>query len=259
MPDTQTPPTPLALKDLITEAGLADRAYLKDFADKPLDKETGLALLKKLDGAESLIGRKIGIPANDAKPEEVEKFYSTLRPEKPEDYEIVTGEKPDEEFIKALRVAAHKGGISKHSMKVLSNELGNILKARAQKAAEAQANADKEFDQLVSTAFGADKDKVLERVKGALEEHAPAAVKAHIGRLDDKSLVLVAGVVDAIIKKYTPEDKMGGKGGGTGLTPESIREEARKLMASPEYKSQFHPKHDEVVKKVNELYAALPK
>lgn len=253
------PPAPLALKDLITEAGLADRGWVKDFADKPLDKDTGLALLKKLDGAESLIGRKIGIPADDAKPEEVSKFYETLRPKTAEDYEFALGEKPDEEFVKALRVAAHKGGASKHTMKVLTTELGAVLKARAQKAAEQQAAADKEFEQLAATTFGADKDKVFERVKAALEENAPAAIKAHIGRLDDKSLVLVAGVVDAILKKYVPEDKLNGKGGGGGLTPEAIREEARKLMGSPEYKDQFHPKHADVVKKVNELYASLPK
>lgn len=259
MPDAPpAAPVPLQMKDLLGEANLADRGWAKDYADKPLDKDTATALLKKLDGAESLIGRKIGIPGDDAKPEELEKFYSTLRPAKADDYEIKLGEKPDEEFVKVFRAAAHKAGMSKKQLAELTGELSPVFAARAKAAAEAQAASDKEFEQLAQTLFGADKDKAFERVKAALEAHAPAAVKAHIGRLDNNNLALVAGVVDAIIKKYVPEADMGGgKGGSTDTT--NLREEGRKLMASPEYRDPFHPKHAEVKAKVDALYAQLAK
>lgn len=256
--DSQTPPAPLLMKDLLGEANLADRGWAKDYADKPLDKDTATALLKKLDGAESLIGRKIGIPGDDAKPEEIEKFYSTLRVQKPEDYEFKLGEKPDENFVKEMRAAAHKAGLSKKQMAEFVGGLAPGFKARQEAVAAEQAKLDKEFEQLAATTFGADKDKIIERVKGALDEYAPAAVKAQIGRLDNNTLALVAGVVNAIMVKYMPEDKLnGGKGGSSDGV--DAREEGRKLMASPEYRDPFHPKHAEVKAKVDALYASLKK
>lgn len=259
MPDAPpAAPAPLLMKDLLGEANLADRGWAKDYADKPLDKDTATALLKKLDGAESLIGRKIGIPSDDAKPEEIEKFYSTLRAQKPEDYEFQLGEKPDENFVKEMRAAAHKAGLSKKQMAEFVGGLAPGFQARQAAVAAEQAKLDKEFEQLAATTFGADKEKIIERVKAALDEHAPAAVKAHIGRLDNPTLALVAGVVNAIMVKYIPEDKLNGGKGAVGDTTD-IREQGRKLMASPEYKDPFHPKHAEVKAKVDALYASMKK
>jgi len=259
MPDPT--PTTMQWKDLITEAGLSDRAYLKEFADKPIDKETGVAFLKKLDGAETLIGRKIGIPADDAKAEEIEKFYGTLRPAKVEDYEIKTGDHPDEDFLKTFRTASHAAGLSKRQLAKQVEVLGPYLRDRAKKAQEAAAAADREFEALGQTLFGADRDKVFELVRTQLDEHAPPALKPHIGRLDNNNLALVAGVVHSILKKYVPEEKLNGKGGGGGggVNEASIREEARKLMLLPEYKDPFSPKHEEIKAKVAALYAQLPK
>ena len=95
---------------------LHDRPYLKDYLDKPWGKEVGAEFFKKLDGAESLIGKRPSIPdAKTAKPEELEKFFEQYRPEKPEDYELPVEKdvKLDDTFAKAVRSAFHEGRISK--------------------------------------------------------------------------------------------------------------------------------------------------
>lgn len=261
-PPAGTPPAapaPLAMKDLITEAGLADRAYLKDYAEKPLDKETGLALLKKLDGAEALIGRKIGIPGADAKPEEVTKFYESMRPAKPEDYEVKAPENADQEFVKEFRAAAHAAGMDKRQVSTFYDKMAAVLQARATAQAAEQAKLDKQFDEFVAQAHGKDAEPVKERVRQALAEHVPQAHQPFLHKLDNNALAVLTDVVNAILVKYVPEDDLQGmgKGGnaGGGNDPKALREEAMKLMADPAYRDFQNPKHAETVKRVSEIYA----
>lgn len=253
-------PTPLQMKEVIEGAGLSDRAYLKEYADKPLDKDVATALLKKLDGAESLIGRKIGIPGPDAKPEEIEKFYSTLRAPKPEDYEFELGEKPDENFVKEMRAAAHKAGLSKKQLAEFTAGLTPGFKARQAAAVAAQEKLDKEFEGIVSTTFGKDGEKVLARGQEALKDLTPAALRPYIATLDNKALAVLVGVIDAVMTKYVPEDDLNGKGkggaGDTGNDKAALQEEARKLQALEAWKNFQHPDHEKTVKRVQEIYAS---
>ena len=80
---------------------LKDPAVVKRFAD--LTAEANVAVL----------GKKLGIPAADAKEDEIIKFHEALRPGKAEDYELTLGEKPDEEFVKSFRAAADEAGLSR--------------------------------------------------------------------------------------------------------------------------------------------------
>lgn len=263
-PTTPPPaaPTSLAMKDLIESAGLKDRAYLSEYADKTLDKDTATALLKKLDGAETLIGRKIGIPGADAKPEEIEKFYKALGVEKAEGYDVkALGEKPDAEFAKEIQAAAHKGQLSQRQLNAFLGELAPKVALRQKAAAEAQAKLDQEFDGLALAAFGGEKDKVLDRVQGVLKEHTPKMFQAHIDRLSNQDLVLLAGVIDSVIKTYVPEDKIEGmsKAGGADNNSndaDALRKEARELMSKPAYTDFQHADHAKTINRVKEIYAS---
>ncbi len=237
---------------------LHDRPYLKDFLTMEQNPEAFGKVFSKLDGAEALIGKKVGIPAADAKDDEWNGFLSKLRPEKADDYEIPTkeGAKPDPEFIKELRESFLAGDINKRqATKFLANFTKGIEKRVAAQAA-AQAKQDADFETLSKAAFGEESKPVMERVKAAISEHAPAVVKPFIDKLDNNSLVILMGVIDGIQKKYVPEDKLKPGGGNAGDNGQQTkREEAMKLMALPEYKDAFHPNHKATVDKVNAIYA----
>ncbi len=255
----ENPPTEKPFKEFIPTE-FHDRPYLKDFLDKNDTPETRIALFNKLDGAEKLIGKKTvgGIPAADAKPEEVEAFYKSLGAAKPEDYEFKLGEKSDEEFNKELRAAAHNAGLSKTQMAKFIDKIAPGVAARQAAAVAAQTKLNTEFDALVAKTFGADNAKIVARVKEALTEHTPAELKPFADKLDNNALAILTGVVNAIILKYTPEDDLKSKDGGDnkGADKAALQEEARKLQASEAWKNWQHPDHAKTQARVKEIYGS---
>ena len=230
--------------------------YLKDLADKPWNAESQTEVFKKLHNLESVVGKKtVGIPEGD-KDEEWNPFLEKLRAAKPDGYEIKVrqGEKVDEEFAKDLREAFYGSGIHpKQAAKFQDTMLASLAK-RQEKAREAQKKLDTDFESVSKTALGDGNKEVMVRVKKALEEFTPASLKAHLPKLDNNSLVILAGVVDALQRKYMSEDEL--KPSGTVATSgdPSAREKAKALMATPEFTNQFHPKHAATVAEVERLY-----
>ena len=260
-PPIAPPAAPKFLKDIVPQ-DLHDRGYLKDLLEKELTPETYSAVFKKLDGAETLIGKKpTGIPAADAKPEEIEAFYSKLGLEKPEGYDIkLLGEKPDESFAKEVQAAAHKGRLTQTQLNGFLAELGPKVAARQKAVAEAQAARDKEFEVFVSEAMGPEFDKKVDRVKAAVAELAPEKARKFIDNIDNKSLALLVGLVDGILTKYAGEDDFKGNGGnGRGRAAddkESLVKELHTLYASEGWKNFQSPDHDKTKKRVDEILAS---
>jgi hypothetical protein len=263
---TQTPPAPLAMKDLITEAGLADRGWAKDYLDKPLDKDTTISFLKKLDGAETLLGKpKLLLPADDAKDDEIEAFLGKLRPAKPDDYEIKLGEKPDENFVKAFRESAHFAGLNKVQTKRLVEKLTPhfqaAAKAQLEENAKAKAEADKrdsEFADLLKNMTGPEFDKKSTRVQAAVKELVPEAARKFVDKIDDKSLALFVAFADALLVKYAKEDDFNGNsggGGGAAQDKNTLVEELKNLYAEPARNDFRHADHEKINKRINEILA----
>lgn len=268
MPETQTPPPPLAMKDLITEAGLADRGWAKDYLDKPLDKDTTISFLKKLDGAETLLGKpKLLLPADDAKDDEVEAFLGKLRPAKADDYEIKLGEKPDENFVKAFRESAHFAGLNKVQTKRLVEKLTPYFQAAAKAKTDentaAKAVADKrdaDFETLLKSMTGDEFEKRSARVQNAVKELVPETARKFVDKIDDKSLALFVTFADALLSKYAKEDDFkggnNGGGGGGGQDKETLIKELHTLYASEGWKNFQHSDHEKTKKRVDEILAS---
>lgn len=243
---------------------LLEKPYLKDLLDKPWDKTSAAEIFKKLDGAESLIGKRPAIPdPKTAKPEDLEKFFEQFAEDKPEGYEIPLEKdsKVSPDFVKAVQTAFKAGKISKVQangfLKVI-NEFG----VQAQKAqADLQKKKDLEFDTLAKTMLGAENKPTMERVKQLIAEHAPSVAKASIAKLDDNNLLIMAAVIDAIHKKYAPEDdlktKGGGGGGGGNSTVAEKREKARGLIAEISKMKPMDPNVDKKQAEVNALYKEI--
>lgn len=254
---------PVFLKDYTPE-DLRDKPYLKDFLDKPVDKDTIGALMKKLDGAETLIGKRTsGIPAADAKDEEWDTFLSKLRPAKAEEYEIKAkeGVTPDESFLAAVRASFLEGNISKRQAAKFMAKFGAEMEGYSAKREEGlkveQAKKDAAFQTLAQAALGVENKVVMERVKATLKEHCPPAMKGYLEKLTDENLVIMAAAIDAVQRKYMSEDELNPKSNGNaGGNEKSVSEQGRELMASKAYTDAWHPEHDKVVAQVNALYAA---
>lgn len=253
MPDNAPPP----LRDLVPQE-FHDKGYLKDLLDKPQGPDTMAAVFKKLDGAETLIGRKIGIPAADAAPDEVEKFYSALRPQTPDEYEMPVDDKSDADLAREIKTAMHEGRLSKHQAKLFLGALYPSIQRRREAVMAAQKEQDAAFGQIVEQTFGPDNVKVLEQVQTALKEHTPDALKPHLARLKNEDLAILIGVTHSILKKYASEDQLSGRGGaGGGAGPQTLAElkaAGEALMKTPAYRDAFSPEHQATVEKVQAIF-----
>lgn len=246
-------------------AEFKDKPYLADLKTLPQGPEAFTALFKKLDGAQTLIGKKVGAmpPAADAPPEEVERFYAGLRPAKVEDYELpppAEGQTVDPEFVKAARQMFFDAGMSKAQVAKLIPAFDKyIAEKTAPQIAEAQ-KLDREFADLSTKAFGAENAKVMERSKELLKTLTPPTMAPFLNRLPNESLVLLAGIMEEVRAKFMKEDNLDG-GGGDGATPDvnALKAEMHKIIASPEWKDYKDPKHDAAKARVSAIAAALSK
>lgn len=241
-----------------------DRPYLKDILGMPVGPEAYNEVFKKLDGAEKLVGKKIGIPDSaTASKEDWDQFYAKLRPETPDAYEFKVeagAPAPDENFVKGVKSIFHKAGLTKHQAAVLQADFNAMAKAQSAEQQKAAAALDQQFEELTAKTFGAENAEVLAKTKEMINTFTPENLKPYVAKLPNESLVVLAGILNGVRTKYMKEDNLNNAGGKpAGTDPMAAREEARKLMALPEYKDAFHPKHNEVVAKINAVYAALPK
>jgi hypothetical protein len=237
-------------------------------------------LIKMYDGAQSLIGKKtISAPADDAPEEEWEKFFAANRPEKADDYVLELSGLPEErkayadivkeietpEYLGEVRSLLHKVGVTKKQAAVLypaMQELNaKLYDAEVSKAAAHAAEEDRrlgeEFETFATSAFKDKRDDVLSRARSLLNENASEFTKKHIEGVDNKTLVLLADVLNNIHSKYIREGGPITIGAGSDGSTESLRDEGRKLTAELMGMNQMDPQYDTKRARVREIYARL--
>lgn len=266
MPEDQKPPegappaTPVF--ETIIPDEFKDRTYLADLKTLPVGPDGYKALFKKLDGAQTLLGKKTGVPAADAPVEEWEKFHAALRPAKADDYEIPVkeGSTPDPEVQKSVKAIFHEAGLSKAQASKLMAKFEGFVDGQTKAQREAAAAADAEFEALTKKTFGPENEKVLTRSKELLNTLTPPEMAPFLNRLPNESLVLIAGLMESVRAKFMKEDSMDGTG-GSGAAPDvaALREEARTLQASEAWRSTFHKDHATTKAKVDAIYAQIGK
>ena len=228
-----------------------DRPYLKgvDSIDR---------VYEMLDGAQKVLGtRPAGIPGPDAKPEEVEKFYSAIRPKIATEYqfEIDPSVKPDEKVIGRVKDLMFKHGLSAIQAKGLQKDFDQMAIEMAKEKGIVLQEQNTNFDKLAKDVFGADRDKILATSKGLIDTFTPPAMKGEVAKLSNENLIVLAGILNGIHAKYIKTDGAPpAPGAGGGETPETLRTEARALMASKAYTDSMDVNHMNVRKQVDELY-----
>ena len=178
-----------------------DRTYLADIKTLPVGPDGYKALFKKLDGAQTLIGKKTGIPEANATPEDMEKFYSLLRPAKADEYELPAppeGAEAKPEVVKALKEMFHEAGLSKTQVAKLSSKFEAFANAQNAPAIEEAKKLDAEFKQLTDKTFGAEGANVLARSRELLTTLTPDNLKPYLVKLPNESLVVLAGIMETV-------------------------------------------------------------
>lgn len=247
--------------DTVPEA-YREKPYMKGIDS--MDK-----LWSQFDNAQSLIGKKtIGVPTQESTIEEWENFYNKMgRPEAPDKYEIKPYELPEEikrtdEDLALMRNIFHKAGLTnKQAQQILDEtdkamaEYFNKNKEDMSKMVEARNN---EFMQKLEKHFGAEKEQAIAVTETMLKKYTPKGMEDIVRGLDDKTMLALSAVLNNVHKASKSEDTFD-KGGESvpTQTREGMREEAKRLMMSPEWRDQFHPLHESTKKKVNDLYTKI--
>lgn len=154
-------------------------------------------LWKAHENAQSLIGRKtIGIPTDTSTEEEVESFYSKIRPAESSLYEADLGE--DTEYFKEL---FHKNGLSKKQAdNIVKGYMENINKAN-----ETYFSAEGYKDAVKSVGIAPDRhDEIVAYIK----KTSPEGCKSLDG-LPNNALAAVYDIVNRTMTAYGAKESGG--------------------------------------------------
>ncbi len=235
-----------------------------EFKDKPYMKgvDSIEALCKKLDGAETVIGKKISVPNENTSDEDRNKFYSMLgRPEKAEDYIFEENEQANtgDDFLSKIKGVYFKEGTSAVAAK-------NIQKAYEDIVIEHGRVQNETFNKLVEDTWGDKAQSTLDNANALLKNVLPEEFVPFIDQMDNNSAYVLTAILDKFKEKYVSDDDLK-KGDGFNDVPlsnEDIRAEAKALMSEHDpktkkimFKDPMHPRHQEIKDKVAALYKQI--
>lgn len=233
-PAVAEPPkgTPPAGLEFIPES-FRESSWAKKYTS-PDDLWKGIDNMAKLVGQKEIVNvQGIQVPGENATPEEVNAFYSSLgRPESAEKYEF----SEDIQLHEGLDLAAEKKGISEIAFNLGLNQkqtdglMQVYSKMRNDLFQESQAKVKETFDKAIVTAFGPDYKESLALAKRGAKAMGIATTLDEEG-LSANPLVLK---LCAELGKTVGEDTFEN---GSKETSESLLEEAKRLIKDPEYKS----------------------
>lgn len=229
-----------------------NKEYFKDITfDKLINEHVGL---------QTKLGQRppVGVPGADATPEQIEAFYSQLRPKEASEYafpetEFSKEHGRDEAFQTAMKDVFFKAGISPHQVQILTEGYDAVAQGLMAKEAE----KDTEFDNKITELYKDNRETVLNQTKELMKDHIPEELKAELPNLDNRALLMLTTTLASFHKKYIAEDGVGpGNRPATG-DPVALREEAMAIMKSPEYKDFRNPGYDAAQQKVKDIYAQI--
>ena len=249
-----------------------DKPYVVGLLDKP-PAEAQLELFKKLEGQESLIGKKTIASFPDietATPEEMLEFHTKVRPAEAAGYNVDIGVKLEEGAELTEAQTAYKtgvqdmffeAGISPWQAEKLTAGF-NALTATLPAQGDKEGFSDEEFNTMADTAFGNEKALAMKRSKALVDKYAtPEFNKFMLENADDKSVIALATILNGVHKDYIVEDDLSDHGGSgaSGANEKQLREEMTRLQGNEAYNNSMHPEYASVRKKVTDISQRLAK
>lgn len=147
--------------------------------------------------AQKLIGKKtIGIPSDDSSEQEIIDFYSKVRPESEDKYDIDLGD--DTELFKKV---FYENGISARQAKSITD----AYKESVRKVSEGLFSEDN-FKSVMQETLGDDYKAKIEKVNGFLKQYGKKSALAEIDQLPNQTLGLLYGLIDLTMDKYAVKE-----------------------------------------------------
>lgn len=243
----------------------------EDYKEKPYMKDIDSMdkLFEQFDNTQKLIGKR-SIPGADSPQEEWDQFFNKLgRPEDPDKYEFDTVELPDElkrtdDQVGLMKKIFHEAGLTPQQANTILKKTDEATIEYYNNNKEAFENQlkqrDQEFEEKATKLFGERKETALATAETMLKKYVPQGFEAEVQGLDNKTMLVLSAVLNNIHQSGRTEDDLD-KGGEAPMakTADSMREDAKRLMMSEEWKDEFHPNHDSTKAKVRELYQKIAK
>ncbi len=236
-------------------------------------------LFKEFDGLQKKLGERssLAVPKEDASEEDWNNFYKQIgRPEKPDDYaikktewgdenkaigEFIDSMRTNETFEKGLKDLFYKAGATSKQVDILASGFDELMinsnRGFFEEAATASSELNKDYAVRMKDIFGNRAETVQEVGKKIIDANVPDNVKPLIKELDNKSLAVLAAVLDNVNAKYIKEDGKLRGGGSSGGNEKEAREQGRALMAHPAFRDVEHPDHDRINEQVKQHYASM--
>ncbi len=218
-------------------------------------------LFTQFENAQALVGRSVQLPGETATGEDWNAVFNKLgRPESVDGYEINAPADSDEatkQQVNGLKELFHKQGVTKKQATSLIEGFQSMSKAQQDALLAAQATKDSEFEKLVNSIFGDKADEAKKVSRNLLDKFAPDALKDKLKDMSETQMTAVAAVLKGITDKYISQDDLrdlGGMTASSGKSIDSLKKEAREIMASEAYTNQMHVDHASAVAKSGELY-----
>ncbi len=236
-------------------------------------------LWKAYDNSQSLLGKRpAGIPANDATPEEWDKFYQAAgRPDRADKYTLPEIEGiPEGVDIAPVKQQAmeimHKSGLTQRQAEALwknymGAELGAVAKSKEAQA-EQKKTLDAEFDKLTQDHFGGDFESAQKITIEMANKFVPAELRGAFGELGDnpKALAAIASLaksanaeIERVKKEYGAEGTITSGSQTASKDIDTVRKELAALRTSPEARDFLNPKHKETTDRITELSGLVQK
>lgn len=234
------------------------------YRDKSWAKENSASaetFFKFVDNQNTLIGRKgVIIPADNASPEEVEKFHKDLgRPDSPEGYEfknpdVLKDKTRNAETDKKIKEIFHKIGVPKGMAEKITQGYESFLFEQQKEHLAREAEEDKKFSEFNTKLFGDNRAAVVANAQKILRDTLPKEALPMFDKLPAEVLSLVIAATNGVYAKYGKED--GFRGGVPaspgGETMEQLSAQQRELMGHPGFSDFRHPEHD-VIRQKNSI------
>lgn len=245
---------------------------------KEFSTDASMASIKDLGGlaksyinAQKLIGSdKVPIPKDGASDEEWSAFFAKVgRPESPDKYEFhPLGESPegfsmDPEFEKAFRTEAHKLGLNKKQAAAMWGSLQARAAQQFKGAIESRQAALTKEGEALKTEWGQaypEKLKIAQKAVDAIERAGVKGLNAWLKKTGAGSEPIVMRLF-ALVGEQAGEEKLGPGSRRDAMTPREAEAMANRIMEEkthPDYEAYWkkkHPRHNEVVQKVQGLLA----
>lgn len=240
----------------------------------------GAELAKQLDNAQTLLGKKIAPPPDDATEEQLQEWYSKTRPEKAEDYEfpdLNLGEDQTslaerinayrtEDRLNKIRQIFHEEGLTKRQAKNIAEkyealEIEDVKQIMAE-GEEHQKQSDAYFDGLADKMFGGRADKMTEAGQKFIETYATEEERAFMRNMPDsklptEALMIISALATRMKEKYEGQDKIDHRDPNTTYTGlneiDALTRQIHEIMEKPEYTDTLSPKQDGLKNQVRRL------